>query len=100
MKEDTKPDTKFVFDEAKVKEHFNKILDFQDKFKGLKNHNPYLWTKNNVLPLVDRFNGGERTETLYNKILDLPLEHVPIINPNAIDNAEPVKKPEPIGLKL
>jgi hypothetical protein len=86
----TTPQTKtaFSFDREKLQEHLDKVIDFQNKYVGMKNHNPFLWIKHNVTPLYNRMvgldeNGNrvppEQTQELSDAILHLPLDCPPIV---------------------
>lgn len=102
----------FTFNEQVVKEHMHKVEEGVNKFAGKKNYNPFLWVKEKVQPLVDRFMKGERTKELQEAIVALPTTPPPITveakveepvanqvsgNPESDVKATVLK---PIGLKL
>lgn len=105
----------FKFDEVALRAHLEKVCDSQNKYVGMKNHNPYIWIAKNVKPLVNRLDGKnedgskgvkDTSETFAKAIMALPLNHVPIINPTLVDvptTTEPKQeapKLSPTGLNL
>lgn len=105
----------FKFDEAALRAHLDKVCESQNKYVGLKNHNPYVWITKNVKPLVNRLEGRnddgskapkDTSEALSKAIMALPLDHVPVINPALVDvptTTEPKQEKPKLsatGLKL
>ena len=92
--------TTFKFDTEKLKAHINKIKSFQESFKGKVNHNPFLWLKENVEPLLERLEKGEKTELLHNLILSLK-EVPPTIDKDYKEPIPEKKEPiKPMGLNI
>jgi len=63
-----------VFNEQAVQQKMDKIAENVNKTAGQRGKNPFIWVKNVVQPLVDRFMKGERTKELEKSILSLPDE--------------------------
>lgn len=63
---------KSELDESKVKAHFDKIAENVNKQQGKIGFNPFVWLKETVNPLIERFKKGERSSKLEGEILSLP----------------------------
>lgn len=61
----------FVFDEDTAIGKLNGVKAYYETFIGKTGHNPYIILKDTIQPLTNRFNKGERTESLFNAILSL-----------------------------
>ncbi len=89
----------FTFNKDALQKKLDKVVEFQNKFVGKHNHNPFLWISKYVTPLVKRLTGftsedgtkvsAETTKELQDSIMALPEDKVPIINPN-LTEATPV----------
>lgn len=89
------------FDEKLLRAKIDKIVEFQKKFVGKPNMNPFIWIDKHVTPLVQRLDKKEATQALADAINALK-EVEPIVNPDLPKEAPPVKEPilVPAGLKL
>ena len=88
----------FKFDAEKAKAHIETIKEHLKQFVGKQNHNPFLWIKDHLEPLVQRLEDGEKTKELFEAILSLKKE----APTTGVVTPEPQKKDLPVitGLKL
>lgn len=87
------PETKL--DKQKCLEHLNKVVEFQNKFVGKPNHNPFLWLSNHkVQELHTELTKGTLTKELQDSILAIPLTEDPIINKNLGNQSPEPEKPK------
>lgn len=80
----------FKFNREELLKKLNAIVEYQEQFAGLPNHNPFLWIHKNLQPLYNRLSGykdentgksyaPEATKELHDSIMALT-EVKPIIN--------------------
>ena len=102
----------FAFNYNVLRARIDKIMEYQQQFVGKRNHNPFMWIKNNMKHLIDRLEGinpdgstgvKETSQALHNDIMNVPAEQVPIVNPNSEKEVVP-EQPKtvltPTGLQL
>lgn len=95
MATDTKPVTsiQFTFDEKKLREHIDKVVEYHNQFVGKKGHNPFFFIRDHVNPLTKRLSEGEKTKELSDAILALKME-APVVS----KAVEPAQEKPPIQL--
>jgi hypothetical protein len=93
----------FTFSKELLQKKLDRVIEFQNKFQGKHNHNPFLWIQKKVTPLYKRLCGfvaengtkvaPETTKELHDAIMAIPEDEVPIINKNLKEEpAQPAKK--------
>lgn len=94
------------FDKDKIAAKINAVQANMNTFVGKRNHNPFLWIKQHVTPLIKRLEGGETSPELQAAVFALPEDAVPISNPVTTTPPPPsepvVESPKlsPVGLNL
>lgn len=86
----------FVFDEGKVNAKIEALRKDMAAKSGKPNYNPYLFDQEKLVPLLNVYNKGIRSEELFNQFMSLPSE-IPAMFLIATDtvsvvNAEQTKK--------
>lgn len=78
-KEDFKLATEAEFEVA-----LNHVTNINDemvaKYAGKNGMNPFVWIKNNIEPLVEAYNKGDRTETLCKNLKSITMEEPNVSN--------------------
>lgn len=112
----TKPTaTTFVFNYELCKAKLKACGENLEQYNGKPNHNPHLYYRDTLLPLINRLEGlvrdesgikfktKETTKELFDAINLLDVKHIPILDPNWKPESEQViSNPQaiPLGLKL
>lgn len=67
---ETKP-APFVFNEKAFNEKLDKLKAARDAVAGRPDHNPFIWFKEVVNPLLEKYDKGDRSKELFDKFLAL-----------------------------
>lgn len=84
----------YVFDDTAFKTKIADLNKLVESLAGRKNYNPYVWFNDNVQPIVTRYNKGERSQTMFESLMRIPLT-IPPIDPNWTEEVIPKGPPLP-----